>query len=119
MNDVAEFVLVLFHSGTNAHILHLRTDSFSAHSALRNYYKEIIKLVDNFAEAYQGKFGLITDYSSDYHVPIDEPIAYMTGLQSFVQESRQHLPIESDMVQLVDNIAELINSTLYKLKFLN
>jgi hypothetical protein len=119
MNDVADFVLVLFHSGTNAHILHLRTDSFSAHSALRNYYKEIIKLVDSFAEAYQGKFELITNYSSDYHVPIDDPIAYMSGIKDFVQESRQHLPADSEMVQLVDNIAELINSTLYKLKYLN
>ena len=119
MSDVADFVLVLFHSGTNAHILHLRTDSFSAHSALKNYYKEIIKLTDSFAESYQGKFGLITDYSSDYHIPMDEPIAYVSGLQAFVQESRQHLPQDSELQNLVDEIADLINETLYKLKFLN
>ena len=43
----------------------------------------------------------------------------MTGLKDFVEESRKHLPQDSELVQLVDNIAELINSTLYKLRFLH
>jgi hypothetical protein len=50
---------------------------------------------------------------------MDEPIAYVSGLQAFVQESRQHLPQDSELQNLVDEIADLINETLYKLKFLN
>ena len=119
MSDVADFVLVLFHSGTNAHLLHLQTNSFSAHSSLKHYYKEIPKMVDSFAESYQGKYGLITDYSSDYHIPVDEPIGYVSGLLDFVQQSREHLPQDSELQNLVDEIADLINQTLYKLKFLN
>ena len=117
--DVADFVLVLLHSGTNAHLLHLKTNSFSAHSTLFDYYTKIIDRVDDFAENYQGRYELITNYSSDYHLPIDEPVKYMTGLKDFVEESRKHLPQDSELVQLVDNIAELINSTLYKLRFLH
>jgi len=117
--DVADFVLVLLHSGTNAHLLHFKTDSYSKHKALQKYYESIIDLVDDYAENYQGRYDQITEFSSDYHLPIDEPVAYLSGLKDFVEESRQHLPQDSELVQLVDNIAELINSTLYKLRFLN
>jgi len=117
--DVADFVLVLLHSGTNAHLLHLKTDSYSKHKALQKYYETIIERVDDFVENYQGRYDLITGYSSDYHLPIDEPVKYMTGLKDFVEESRKHLTQDSELVQLVDNIAELINSTLYKLRFLH
>ena len=117
--DVADFVLVLLHSGTNAHLLHLKTDSYSKHRTLQKYYESIIELVDDYAENYQGRYDKITEFSSDYHLPIDEPVAYLSGLKDFVEESRQHLPQDSELVQLVDNIAELINSTLYKLRFLN
>ena len=46
MQDMATFALTLLHSGTNAHLLHLQTDSFAKHKALGEYYEEIIDLVD-------------------------------------------------------------------------
>ena len=115
--DVADFVLVLLHSGTNAHLMHLAAegpDSYAKHQALGEYYKEIIETTDQFAEAYQGKYGRIKGYGEDYHVATDA-MQYMTAMKDFVGEARELLPQDSELQNIVDEIADLINTTLYKL----
>jgi hypothetical protein len=42
----------------------------------------------------------------------------MESLQKFVAEARGSLPKDSELQNEIDNIANLINSTVYKLKFL-
>jgi hypothetical protein len=39
-------------------------------------------------------------------------------LKNFVNDARQDLPQESQIQNIVDEIAQLIDSTLYKLRFL-
>lgn len=86
--------------------------------ALGSYYEEIPDLVDALAEAYMGCYGeKLTDFPNTYHAP-KEPMAYFESLKSFVKEARKDLPKETELVQLIDNIADLIDSTIYKLKFL-
>jgi hypothetical protein len=115
MQDMATFALTLLHSGTNAHILHLQTDSFAKHEALGEYYEEIIELVDSLVETFQGTAGIITQYPNMYHPP-KEPVAYLESLQKFVAESRDSLPQETEIQNIVDEIAQLIDSTVYKLR---
>jgi len=38
-------------------------------------------------------------------------------LQAFVKDARQDLPKDSEIVQLIDNIAQEIDTTIYLLKF--
>jgi hypothetical protein len=118
-DPVMQFVMCLLHSVTNAHILHLSTTSYSTHQALGNFYAEIGDLVDGFVEAFQGKYGLLTDYKSDYAVPAN-PIDYMNYLKAEVEKLRREpqFPQDSELQNEVDTIANLINSTLYKLRFL-
>jgi len=115
--DAASFVSVLFHSGTNAHFMHLQTDSFAVHSALDTYYHSIIDLTDDFAEAYQGRYKVITNYPNTFHSETD-PVKYLTKISDFVKDFRVHLPQDSELQNLIDEIAALIDSTLYKLRFL-
>ena len=115
--NAALFVSVLFHSSTNAHFMHLQTPSFSAHSALNDYYHQIIDLTDAWAEAYQGCYEIIRDYPSTFHIESD-PVRYLTKIKDFVKDFRVHLPEESQLQNLVDEISALIDSTLYKLRFL-
>jgi hypothetical protein len=42
----------------------------------------------------------------------------MESLQNFVKEARQDLPQDPELQNIIDEIAGLINSTAYKLKFL-
>ena len=115
--DAATFVSVLFHSGTNAHFMHLQTNSYSTHKALKKYYVEIIGLVDAWAEAYQGCYEIIRDYPNTFHTDTD-PVKYLTKIKDFVNDYRVHLPEDSPLQNLVDEISDLIYSTLYKLRFL-
>lgn len=118
-DPVMDMVMCLLHSVTNAHILHFSTTSYSAHKALGNFYAEIGDLVDGFVEAFQGKYGLLTGYKSDYVVPTD-PLTYMNYLKDEVATLRREpqFPQDSELQNEVDTIANLINSTIYKLRFL-
>jgi high-affinity Fe2+/Pb2+ permease len=118
MEKCALFAATLLHSATNTHFFHWETDSFSKHSALAAYYEGIVDLVDQFVESYMGKYKKITKFPNVYHQPKDV-IAYVESLIRFVEEARQDLPQDSELQNLIDEIADLLNTTAYKLKFLN
>jgi hypothetical protein len=118
-DPVMQFTMCLLHSVTNAHILHLTTKSYSEHKALETFYTEIGDLVDGFVEAFQGKYGLLHDFIGDYELP-GQPLAYLTYLKTEVETLRRanKFPQDSELQNITDEIAQLIDSTLYKLRFL-
>ena len=115
--SAAAFVSVLFHSATVTHFMHLQTKSFAQHMALGEYYDAIVDLADKWAEAYQGCYDIITGYPKDFHLAT-EPVKYLTQIKDFVDDIRKDLPSESQLQNIVDEIADQIDSTLYKLRFL-
>ena len=118
MNEnMAMFLATMLHSSTNTHFFHWSTDSYSKHKALGNYYDGIIDLVDDLAEAYMGCYEQIKVFPSVYHQP-KEPVKYLESLKGFVDAARKDLPQESQIQNIIDEIAQLIDSTLYKLRFL-
>lgn len=119
-DPVMQFVQCLLHSVTNAHILHFQSLSYSQHMALGAYYDEVGDLVDGFVEAFQGKYGLLTKYKAEYELPESDPVDYMIYLKDEVATLRRmpEFPQDSELQNEVDTIANLINSTLYKLRFL-
>ena len=118
-DPVMDLVMCMLHSVTNAHILHFKTRSFSEHMALGTFYNEIGELVDSFVESFQGKYGLLTKYTSDFMLA-ESPIPYLEYLKAEVETNRRaaNFPQDSELQNEIDNIANLINSTLYKLRFL-
>jgi len=115
-DPVMEFVTVLLHSVTNAHILHLTTNSLAQHLALGEYYEGVDELVDSFAEAFQGKYGVLTNWTEDYALPA-EPVEYMKflGAKVYSLRNRPEFPKDSELQNITDEIAALIDHTLYKL----
>jgi hypothetical protein len=112
------FVHGLFHAVTNTHILHLQTRSFSVHSALGSYYLALNELVDTFAEAYQGKYGIIEGYKALYYLPPPSALEYLIQISDFITKTRVDLPQDSELQNLVDEIQSETDSTIYKLRFL-
>ena len=55
----ADFVGTLFLARDVTHSVHLNTRSYAKHVALNEFYDAIVDLADKFAEAYQGRHGLI------------------------------------------------------------
>jgi hypothetical protein len=114
---MALFLVTLLHAGTNTHLMHWSTKSYAQHKTLGKFYENIIELTDQLAEAYFGCYKQITIFPDTYHLPRGLPLNYLESLQRFVKDARGDLPKDSEIVQLIDNIAELIDSTIYLLKF--
>ena len=112
--DVADFISTLLHSGTVTHFMHLSTDSFATHMALGGYYPEIIERVDSFAEAYSGIYEKIKTFPENFHNAKD-PVKYLESIADYVKKNRKALPQDSELQNIIDEIASLIDSTLYKL----
>jgi uncharacterized protein DUF5856 len=116
----AELVARCFHARTNAHFQHLSTHSFAAHKALEEFYLSIVERADAFAEAYQGRYGLIADYSGLNFKLETDPEKMLTELRTWVGAHRYECGSGSDteLQNLIDEIVALIDSTVYKLRFL-
>lgn len=119
-DEFCEMVCRLLHSQTQVHVFHLQTKSYSEHKALQGYYEGIDALVDGIVESYQGKYGLITNYKSydmDQYSNGKKTIGYFMELLKVIDENRKS--VEDSYIQnQIDTVQELINSTVYKLKFL-
>jgi len=115
--EVAEFLATLLHSSTVTHFMHWSTNSDPVHRALADYYEEIIELADEFAESYMGKYEQLKTFPKEFHMGTD-PVKYLTSIKDFVAEAREEIPQDSELQNIVDEIADLINSTLFKLRFL-
>jgi hypothetical protein len=118
--DFSEMVSLLLHSITQAHTLHLQTKSYPEHMALNGYYDEVGDLVDGLVESYQGKYGIIESYKSYDLVSYkstENTIKYLQDLCKKI-ESLRNCCKDSYIQNQIDTVCELINSTLYKLRFL-
>lgn len=114
----AEMVMRLFHSRTNSHVQHLMTRSYAAHKALNEYYDGVVDLADSLAEAYQGVYGLMTAYPREYTLEMD-PRAMLEGLRKWIDANRGEVSPRRELQNLIDEVLHLIDSTLYKLRFLS
>lgn len=115
-NPVGEFSTCILHSVTGAHMLHLAARSHAQHTALKAFYSAIGDLVDGFIEAYQGKYANRVSYVSGFDLPT-EPEDYLMYLKDEVATLRvaDGFPQDSELQNIIDEIALLIDSTLYLL----
>jgi Zn-dependent M32 family carboxypeptidase len=114
----AELVMRCFHSRTAAHVLHLKTKSYSEHKALNDFYDEIVDLVDEFAEMYQGEYLTQLDGYPDGYKNPPNAMALVNGLASWIDANRKKVCDSSQCQSQIDLIVMLCNQTAYKLKFL-
>jgi hypothetical protein len=115
-----ELLITLLNSATIGHVLHLQSRSYAEHKALNTFYSEMPDLVDGVIEAYQGRYGELVEYP-DQVVELSEykdALEFVMFLKILLEEDRYVLGDASEIQNLVDGIAELIDSTIYKLTFL-
>ena len=118
--NASQFVGHLFLSRDVAHSVHLNTRSFSKHSALNTFYDEVIVLADKFAEAYQGRHGLIGPISLMSATKNGNIIEFLEQSLKDIEDMRYEVVSKTDtpIQNIIDEIVGLYLSTLYKLKFL-
>jgi len=116
----ADFLGGLFLARDVAHSIHLNTRSYSKHKALQKFYLSIVEAADAFAEAYQGRYGLIGPISLMSAKKTANITEFLQDQLKESEDARYDVVDKSDtsLQQLIDNIIEIYLRTLYKLKFL-
>ncbi len=114
----ADFVGHLFLARDVAHSVHLNTRSYAKHKALGSFYDKIVDLADDFAEAYQGRHGLMGPISLMYAKKNGNIIEFLEDSLSEIEANRFKVCEEDDSAiqNIIDEIVALYLSTLYKLK---
>ncbi len=115
MNSPPKFIGRLFELRDAAHVEHLKTRSFAAHSALNTLYDDLLDLADGFVESYQGKHGIVKIDIKPAHP--DNFLSYLTEFANYIESSREVFKDEF-LKNQVDEIASLAYSTIYKLTYL-
>ena len=81
---------------------------------------DIVDIIDGLVESYQGKYDILTSYES-YKIlnyeSNEQLLKYFKELENNIEENRKSNK-DSYIQNQIDNAVELINSTIYKLKFL-
>jgi len=114
------FIGQLFLARDVAHSVHLSTRSYAKHVALNNFYDEVIELTDKFAEAYQGRYGLIGPVKRVVTKDPESIIPFLQASMERLTEMRYKVCDKADtpLQNIIDEIIGLYLTTLYKLKFL-
>ena len=114
------FMGQLFLARDVAHSVHLNTRSYAKHKALGHFYEDVIELVDKFAEAYQGRKGLIGPISLQSARKNGNIIEFLQDSMEQIEEMRYTVVDKTDtpLQNIIDEIIGLYLTTLYKLKFL-
>jgi hypothetical protein len=115
-----KFIGMLFLARDVTHSVHLNTRSYSKHKALQKFYENIIDRADSFAEAYQGRHGLIGPIALMSAKKTENVVAFLEDQLAELEAMRYDVCDKADapFQNLIDGIIELYLSTLYKLKFL-
>ena len=115
-----DFMGMLFLARDVTHSVHLNTRSFSKHEALNIFYNRIVGAADDFAEAYQGRHGMIGPISLMSAKKTTHVIEFLQDQLDEIEKCRYEVVDKSDssLQQLIDNIIEIYLRTLYKLRFL-
>jgi hypothetical protein len=118
--DYTEMISKILHSKTQIHTFHLQTASYPEHMALNGYYHDVDDLIDGLVESYQGKYEILKGYQNyelkDYS-GTENTITYLKDLCDKIESLRDCCK-DSYIQNQIDTVCELINSTLYKLRFL-
>lgn len=99
---------------------HLRTAKYSKHMALNDFYEEMPEKVDALIEAWMGVNGKkIKSYDNILQSKNMNTLSYLKDLRKVVKEGYTLMDGNAELEALLDDIVELIDSTLYKVKELS
>ena len=99
---------------------HLRTAKYAKHIALNEFYEDMPDKVDALIEAWMGVNGKkIKGYENILHSANMNTLTYLKELKKITKQGYELMGGEKELEALLDDIVELIDSTLYKVKELD
>ena len=111
-----DLIGLLFRSRDITHLLHLKTESYAQHVALQDYYDALLPMIDELVEALQG---YNEELYKDLEIPASNANVEIINHLADLNDEINKVEINNIGIQnVLDDISTLINTTIYKLKFL-
>ena len=99
---------------------HLRSAKYGKHIALQEFYEEMPDKVDALIEAWMGAHGKkVGNYTNILTSSNMNTLTYLKELKRVCKQGYDLLDDNEELESLLDDIVNLINSTLYKVKELS
>lgn len=118
--SIEELFGTLQQSVVSAWRKHLRTAKYAKHIALNDFYEDMPEKVDALIEAWMGVNGKkIKSYDNILQSKNMNTLTYLKELRKIVKQGYALMNGEAELEAKLDDIVELIDSTLYKVKELN
>jgi hypothetical protein len=111
MNEILE-------AAATAKRYHWATMSLGEHEALEYFYEGFEDLADDFIETYQGLTGSRLKGANEMEIPeytLDGAIAFLTSFKECVNGKFRMMVPERSLNNILDDMANLVGKTLYKL----
>src|SRR5690554_6934834 len=103
-----------------AHAMHLKTGNNIYHIALDMYYTDIVDMIDDLSETYQGQYDIILDdvYEIEGEYDLTKIKEYFEDLVKYVKDSKKDIINDDNdhLISILDDIVILIYKVLYKIK---
>lgn len=113
-NNIEEYLGTLQSAMKETWKSHLKTNKYSKHIALNEFYDDVVDLVDDLIEEYQGLHGVVKDLKNVLTTDKMDARDYLQELREMT-ESGKDLFEEDELKSDIDSILSLIDKTLYKL----
>lgn len=119
---IEQLVAKVFATRNAVHLAHWATKgdgSFARHSALGDFYEELISKIDNIVEMYQGAFGLINNVTVTPITP-ENIMEHIGEEANWIEEHRGEIAGGVCAIEnMLDDLTGSYLKTFYKLKNLS
>ena len=113
---IEELISRVFKTRNQAHLEHWKTKSFSQHTALGDFYDDVIEELDTLVENYQGLFGLVKSVSISTHKTSEDILTVLKDDVKFITKNANEITNEVTSLQnLLDSLTSVYTKTIYKL----
>lgn len=95
-------------------LLHWNTTNQAQHEALGGLYDELADLTDRVAEVYMGIYERFGNVPCQ-HEELPDPVEYVADMAMMIQAMRADLPNDTQLQNIVDEVAAAVDKTNYLL----
>jgi len=113
---LSEFFMRVWAAARAAHLAHLMTSSFAAHSALNEFYTGIIPLLDGVMESAIARIGRLETLPANVNEKAFDGLQIVGNLTAWIDQNRALISQNSEIQNKIDEILDLCNTTSYKLR---
>ena len=115
-----KYVALLFLARDLAHRVHLKTRSFSEHMATDAFYNDIIPLADEFAQKFEGCYGVLIDIPLMANEHKGTLLEVLEKHTQWIEDNREKIVPRSNTAlhNIIDEAVGVYDQAKYHLRFL-